>query len=199
MTVALVLGSMILFGTAPWAGYLGEVLPNQRGFMEAGGGLALLTTPSVFMGGRLLGLPIGIDYLLQAAVAIAVAVACILAFRNRSADLELKAALVMTGVFLTSPYCSSSDLTILAAAQIIVLARNAELDSLGRLAHGLAWALPVLMVPAGLAHVPIGPIALSLLFYCLLREALPLPRFRLRAASIPDRKDRIAETPPSAP
>jgi hypothetical protein len=198
-SVALVLGSVAMFGAAPWAGYLGEVLPSQRGFMEVGGGLALLTTPSVFMGGRWLGLPIAVDYGLQAVAAIVVAGACILAFRQRSTDLGLKAALVMTGAFLTSPYCSSSDMTIVAAAQIIVLARNAELDSVGRLAHALVWTLPVLMVPAGLAHIPIGPIALSLLFCCLLRDALPQHRLLFRPDAIAGRKDRTAANPPSAP
>jgi alpha-1,2-mannosyltransferase len=192
-TVVLVLGSLALWGTAPWIGYFGEVLPSQRGFMEVGGGLALLTTPSVFMAGRWLGLPIGVDYLLQVAVAIAVVIACSLVFRQRSTELGLKAAVVMTGTFLTSPYCSSSDMTIVAAAQIIALTREPALDPMARLAHGLAWALPLLLVPAGLAHVPIGPIALGLLFYCLLRECLGL------RSPIPDRKDRIAESPPSAP
>lgn len=185
LTVAFVVASLVLFGTAPWHAYLDIVVPNQRIFLESGSGLALLTTPSVFMGARLLGLPTAANYALQALATVVVASACITIFRRRAASVDVKAALVMVGAFLVTPYCSSSDMGIIAAAQILVLARAPRLNEMQRVTHGVVWLLPVLMVPASLAHLPIGPLALGALFFSFFRLA--------------SRTDRTAASPLSAP
>ena len=187
LTMMLALASLVLFGTAPWQAYLEVVMPNQRIFLESGSGLALLTTPSVFMGARLLGMPTTVNYALQAMAAVVVVAACVQVFRRRSASVELKAALVMVGAFLVTPYCSSSDMGLIAAAQILVLAHTTQLGERDRVLHGVVWALPVLMVPASLAHLPIGPLALGALFYGL---------FRMATA---ERTDQAAVSPASAP
>jgi len=169
VTLLLIAGSMMLFGTQPWFDYLRDVMPAQRGFLENGAGLAILTTPSFFIAGRLLGLPIAIDYGLQAVAGIAILIACVAAFR-RPANPVLRAALIMVGAFLATPYCSSSDLGIVAAAQILALSQRPQPTPGEYLLHGLVWALPLLMVVFSLAHIPIGPIVLSLFFYRLLKD-----------------------------
>jgi len=185
VTVILAVASLVAFGIAPWQAYLDVVVPNQRIFLESGNGLALLTTPSVFMGARLLGLPTAANYALQAAAAIIVALACIQAFRRRSASPELKAALVMIGAFLVTPYCSSSDMGIIAAAEILALSRASNLNEKQRLVYGLAWALPVLLVPASLAHLPLGPAVLAALFYDFYRAATRTGRIAASLSSAP--------------
>lgn len=169
VTLVLIAASLVLFGTAPWLAYLQEVLPAQRGFLENGARMAIMTTPSFFVGGRLLGLPTAVDYGLQALAAVVILIACVAAFR-RPANPALRAALVVVGAFLATPYCSSSDLGIVAAAQILALAQKPQPTPGEYLLHGLVWALPLLMVAFSLAHIPIGPIVLSLLFYRLQRD-----------------------------
>jgi hypothetical protein len=171
VTLALIAGSLILLGAAPWLAYLQEVLPAQRAFLENGERLAILTTPSFFVAGRLIGVPIAIDYGIQAMATGVILVACVVAFRRRTANPALQAALVMVGAFLATPYCSSSDLGIVAAAQILVFAQKPHLTPGEYLLHALVWALPLLLVAFSLAHLPIGPIVLSIFFYRLLKDA----------------------------
>lgn len=180
VTVALVLGSLWLFGTTAWSEYFSIALGVQRGFMEQGMGSAILTTPSVFIGGRLLGLPLAVDYVMQAIAAVIVVIACTLTFARRSVGLEVKAALVMIGAFLVTPYCSSSDLCVVSAAQLLLIGRGTRLSPVHWLLHGVVWAMPLLMIIFGLAHLPLGPVALSALLglelkriYFPSRPALP--------------------------
>ena len=168
VTVALVLASLALFGTEPWRIYLNAALPTQRAFLETGGGFALLTTPSVFMGGRMLGLPIALDYVLQGIAALLVVGASTWIFAHRSIEPAYKLPLVMVGAFLVTPYCAGYDLGIVAAAQLLVLQRSSDRYQM----HAVAWALPLLMIPLSIVHVPVGPIVLAILFGVLLRDAL---------------------------
>jgi hypothetical protein len=167
VTIALVLASLALFGVEPWRIYLNAALPTQRAFLETGGGFALLTTPSVFMGGRLLGLPIALDYVLQGIATLLVIGACTWIFSRRAIQPAQKLPLVMVGAFLATPYCAGYDLGIVAAAQLLALHRSPGRYQL----HAVAWVLPLLMIPLSIVHVPVGPIVLSVLFYVLWSNA----------------------------
>jgi hypothetical protein len=172
VTIATIGGSVLLFGISPWPAYLSGAVAVQRAFLETGGGPAILTSPSFFIAGRILGLPIGVAYALQAIASLCVIGACIRVFARRSGDGALKAALVMIGAFLVTPYSSSSDLCIVAAAQILAFARGAPRGSAALWVQGLVWLLPLVMLPLGVAHIPIAPFALGALFYLLMRDIL---------------------------
>jgi alpha-1,2-mannosyltransferase len=172
VTVGLVLISLLMFGTEPWRIYFETAMPSQRGFLENGGGFAILTMPSVFNAGRLLGLPTIINYVLQGIAALATIAACIWLFSRRSTDLSLKAPVAMVGIFLVTPYCSGYDLVIVAAAQILVLTRAGLVPPVQVQVHAAAWLLPLLMITLSLFHMPIGPLVLGILFWLLLRRAM---------------------------
>ena len=171
VTVGLVLASLLLFGTEPWRIYLETAMPSHRAFLENGGGFAILTMPSVFNAGRLLGLPTTINYVLQGAAAVVVIAACTWLFRGRSIAPDLKAPVVMVGTFLVTPYCNGYDLVIVAAAQILALTRAAEVPPFQYQVHAAAWLLPLLLITLSLFHVPVGPVVLAGLFWILLRQA----------------------------
>jgi alpha-1,2-mannosyltransferase len=175
VTVGLVLASLLLFGTEPWRIYFESAMPSHRRFLESGAGFAILTMPSVFNAGRLLGLPVTIDYVLQGAVALATIAACTFAYSRRSIAPEIKAPLAMVGTFLVTPYCSGYDLVIVAAAQILVLSRAAADSPMLYQVHAAAWLLPLLMIILSLFHVPIGPLVLGGLFWMLLRQVCAPP------------------------
>ena len=171
VTLGLILLSLVLFGLEPWRVYFETAMPSHRGFLENGGGFAVLTMPSVFNAGRLLGLPTTINYILQGIAALATVAACTRLFSRRSIDLELKVPVALVGVFLVTPYCSSYDLVIVAVAQILVLGREAPLSPGQYQLHAAAWMLPLLMITLSLFHVPIGPLVLAGLFWILMRRA----------------------------
>jgi hypothetical protein len=172
VTIALGLISLLLFGTEPWRIYFETAMPSQRGFLENGGGFAILTMPSVFNAGRLLGLPTTVNYVLQGAAAVATIAACIRLFSRRSLDPDLKVPVAMVGTFLVTPYCSGYDLVTVAAAQILVLGRASLITPVHYQLHAAAWLLPLLMITFSLFHVPIGPLILGALFWILMRRAM---------------------------
>lgn len=170
VTLGLGLLSLLLFGTEPWHVYFEIAMPSHRGFLENGGGFAILTMPSVFNAGRLLGLPTTINYILQGIAALATIAACTWAYSRRSIDPDLKAPLVMIGTFLVTPYCSGYDLVIVAAAQVLVLSRPGDRTPAQYQLHAAAWLLPLLMITLSLAHVPVGPLVMAGLFWFFLRR-----------------------------
>lgn len=171
VTLGLILLSLVLLGLEPWRVYFETAMPSHRGFLENGGGFAVLTMPSVFNAGRLLGLPTTINYILQGAAALATVVACTWLFSRRSIELKLKVPVAMVGVFLVTPYCSSYDLVIVAVAQILALGREAALPPGQYQLHAAGWVLPVVMITLSLFHVPIGPLVLAGLFWISMRRA----------------------------
>jgi hypothetical protein len=171
VAVGLVLASLLLFGTEPWRIYFENAMPSHRGFLENGGGFAILTMPSVFNASRLLGLPVTFSYVLQGAVALVIIAVCSWTYSRQTIDLGRKAPLAMVGTLLVTPYCSAYDLVIVAAAQILVLSRAGVLPAVQYQMHAAAWLLPLLMVTLSLFHVPIGPPVLAGLFWLLLRDA----------------------------
>lgn len=171
VTIGLVLASLLLFGTEPWRIYFEVAMPSHRAFLESGGGFAILTMPSVFNAGRLLGLPTAINYALQGAAAVATIAACTWLFSRRAIDPDMKIPVALVGIFLVTPYCSGYDLVSVAAAQILALTRGPGASAADCRLHAAAWALPVLMIAFSLIHVPIAPLVLAGLFWILMRRA----------------------------
>ena len=143
-----------LYGVDIWREYLEKVVPMQRYVQEEGGGTLLLQIPSAFHAGRLLGLPLRIGWIIQAAVSLA-ALAAVVWTYWRPRDPVLSAAMLVTAIFLFSPYSLNYDFVVFGW----VLALLRQRGGLSTREHALilvVWTLPVTMMIAGLAHVPLA-------------------------------------------
>ena len=165
--VALFAATCWLYGIDAWREYLDKVVPMQRYLQENGAGLLLLQIPSAFYAGRLVGLPIRIDWIIQAVVSAA-ALAAVVWTYWRPRDPVLSGALLLTATFLFSPYTLNYDFVVLAW----VLALLRQRPGLVQRDHAVilvVWSLPVTMMIAGMAHVPLGFLALAAFAAWLLR------------------------------
>ena len=158
-TVVLVGTTAWLYGPDVWTGYFAQVVPQQRFLQEYGDGLLLLQVPSAFFAGRLIGLPLGLAWAAQAAVAGVTAVAVVWTFWRRR-DPVLSMALLIVAIFLFSPYTLNYDLVILG--WVLALLRQREDNEL--IDHYLIvamWTLPATMILAGLIYLPLAVLLLA--------------------------------------
>jgi alpha-1,2-mannosyltransferase len=167
-TVTLVGATSLIYGVDIWWEYLAKVVPMQRYLQEHGSGLLLLQIPSAFYAGRLIGLPIRIDWILQGVVSLA-ALAAVVWTYWRPRDPVLSTALLVSAIFLFSPYTLNYDFVILAW----VLALLRQRPDMTPREHALilvVWTLPVTMMIVGLAHIPLGFLVLCVFAIWLLRR-----------------------------
>jgi hypothetical protein len=148
-----------IYGVDIWWEYLAKVVPMQRYQQENGAGLLLLQIPSAFYASRLVMLPIKLAWVIQGIVSLA-ALAAVVWTYWRPRDPVLSVALLVTAIFLFSPYTLNYDFVILAW----VLALLRQRPDMTAREHGLIlalWTLPVMMMIVGLAHIPLGFLMLS--------------------------------------
>ena len=153
-TVALVAATSWLYGADIWTAYLDNVVPQQHILQEHGSGMLMLQNSSAFYAGRLIGLPMGLTWALQAIVSAMALAAVIWTFRRRR-DPVLSMALLIAATFLVTPYSLNYDMVVLGWVLALLRQRegNAPLD------HYLiigVWTLPLTMMLAGLIHVPLA-------------------------------------------
>ena len=161
----IVVGTLALWGIDPWLLYLTQSAPVQRGLMETGTGPFTLMAPSAFMAGRLLALPLPIDYALQVAVSVTAIACAVWAFRQEAPQ-HWKAAVAMIAALLATPYSFTYDMCVVAVAQVL-LVQNAQrpLGVGARVIHAIVWLVPVTMIPFGIFRIPIAPVSLLALLY----------------------------------
>jgi hypothetical protein len=162
-----ILISLLSFGVEPWDRFFALSGPLQMQYLEEGTGTFTMMAPSSFMGGRMLGLPIPVDYMLQAVAAIAAIAGAVWAFRKK-VPLETKAAVAMVATLLAPPYVFTYDMCIVAAAQVLLGARVAGFGRGERLIHAGVWLLPIAMIPFAMISLPVAPVLLGLLYWTLL-------------------------------
>ena len=167
-TLFLFAASIALLGWNPWSLYFDVGLPMQQRLLETGTGPFMAMVPTFVMSARILDLPIWLGYGLQAIVAVIVLIVCCWAIRQK-APLERRIAVIMAGAVLAPPYCFNYDLTILVAAQVLAWPGYRALVVSERTVFALAWLLPVLMVAAGIAHLPVAPIIILAQFLVIVR------------------------------
>ena len=174
VTVLLAAGlAWLVFGAETWRAFLGNTGFTRHTVMESGA-VEFWKIQSVFAAVRLWGGPTGLAYLAQAAVGIAVAAAVLLLWRS-AADPRLKAAGVIVGAFLCTPYGFDYDFVALAPAGALLISYGRErgLAKVELAALGLAFAAPLLARPAGQwLMLPLGVLAVGLLFIVVLRRGL---------------------------
>jgi putative flippase GtrA len=153
-TAALVAATSWLYGADIWAAYLRNVVPVQHFLQEHGNGMLFLQIPSAFYAGRMIGLPVAVDWALQAITSAATLAAVVWTFARRR-DPVLSLSLLIAATFLFTPYALNYDMVVLGWVLALLRQRegNAPLD------HYLVvavWLLPMTMMLAGLIHVPIA-------------------------------------------
>jgi ABC-type multidrug transport system fused ATPase/permease subunit len=163
--ITLVLLSALIFGVDSWFLYLTKSGPYQAEIAQHWTGRFQFMSPTYFMSGRLLTLPLPVAWAIQITASILASAGALWAFRQPVPH-ALKAAIAMVAVFLVSPYALTYDLTIVSAA--ILLAFSVFAPKWWEYAAFLVvWLLPAFTLPA---DMPIGPLLISILFLVLLRR-----------------------------
>jgi hypothetical protein len=155
---ALVAVTAMLFGWNVWLEFWQKVLPQQQWLTAHGGGLLFAMVSSVFYGGRLLNLPEGAAWTLQAIVT-ALALAAVVWTYWRRRDPVLSLALFLTATFLVTPYILNYDMVVLGFAVALLRERHDNIKA----DHWLSitvWTLPVTMMIAAVGWIPLAPIVL---------------------------------------
>jgi len=155
---AMVEATTLLYGWDIWIAYWREVVPQQMWLTETSDGLLFALVGSVFYGVRMVGLPNGFAWAVQYAVA-AVAVAAVAWAYWQRRDPALSLALLVSAVFLVTPYILTYDMVMLGFVAALLRDRsdNTMYD------HGLliaVWSLPVTMMLSAVIACPLAPIAL---------------------------------------
>ncbi|KAB2920463.1 MAG: DUF2029 domain-containing protein [Hyphomicrobiaceae bacterium] len=160
MTAAvLVAATGCLYGVDIWSAYLNQVVPQQRYLQENGKGVLFLVIPSFFYAARLVGLPPDAAWAIQALASIA-GLAIVAWTYVRRRDPVLSVAVLVTAVFLVSPYTLNYDMVVLGWVLALLRQRedNEPIDHYLLIA---VWTLPATMMLAGLLHIPLAIIVLS--------------------------------------
>lgn len=182
-TLAMVGATAWLWGVETWIGYVQKVLPMQHHLQEHGIGLLLISIPSPFYAVRLLQLPLGLAWSVQALVS-AVTVAAVIWTFWRPRDPVLSQALLVTAIFLVSPYTMTYDMIVLGWA-IALLRQHADPEPVDHYLMMAVWTLPVTMMLAGLMHIPLAMIVLPLFGARLLLRLAQAPDTVVAGARAP--------------
>jgi alpha-1,2-mannosyltransferase len=157
-TAALLGASVLLYGPEIWLAYFEKVVPMQRWVQENGTGLLLITIPSFFYGFRLMGLPNSLGWGVQALGSVLTLAAVIWTFW-RPRDPVLSKAFLVVAIFLFSPYTMNYDMVVFGWV-IVMLRQHASLEPIDHYLMIAVWALAVLMMVVGLAHIPLAMLVL---------------------------------------
>jgi hypothetical protein len=161
--------TLALWGLAPWQAFLAALPQTEAVVLEAHHFEKL---QSAFACARLWGAPVWLAYAVQALVAAATLAAVVWAWRSDAA-LALKAALLLTGAMLATPYVVDYDFILLGMAVAFFAAHG--------FAHGFmawektvlaaAWLVPLLARTAAReAFLPLGLMVLLAVFGVVLRR-----------------------------
>lgn len=175
--LALAAASLAAFGWGPWAAFLHHLPVTQA--MADQGAVPWGTMPSPYVFALSLGGPLGVARMLQAVVALFAAGCVWRVWRNPAAAFEAKAATLVAGSLLVSPYLFYYDLTwaALAVAWLALLGLKYGFYRFEREILLFAWLAPALMQPVhALTGLQPGFPAVLLLLLLAMRRAAAAPR-----------------------
>jgi hypothetical protein len=112
----------------------------------------------VFYAGRLLHLPLAVDWALQSLVS-ALAFAAVVWTYWRRRDPALSLSLLITATFLFTPYILNYDMVVFGFV-VALLRAHADNTPADHWLLIAVWTLPVAMMMAGAAFIPLAPIVL---------------------------------------
>ncbi len=177
VTAALLIGtSLVVHGVATWQQFVAVVVPFQLHLVstEAFSGTRMLyqlMMPSITPALRLLGAGDILTHAVQLTASLAIAGATLWALRRGRLDLPARALLLASGGLLVTPYSFNYDLTFLTAALMLVWFTRPATSIYRTLLIAMAYLLPLLTYFFNLAHTPLSPLILLLVFCDILREA----------------------------
>jgi hypothetical protein len=175
-TVALLgLASLLAFGSDSFAIFVRHLPISQA--MADEGAVPWGTMPSPYVFALSLGAPVGVARVLQGAAALSAAAGVWRVWRKPDA-FEAKAAILVAGSLLVSPYLFYYDLTwaALAIAWLALLGLRTGFRRGEREILVFAWLAPLLMPPLyALISLPLGFPAVLLLFVVALRRGMGRP------------------------
>ena len=154
----LVAVTAVVFGPDVWLAFWHKVVPQQQWLTAHGEGLLMVMVASVFYGARLVHLPEGFAWAMQGVVAALAVGAVVWAFWKRR-DRALALSLLITATFLVTPYILNYDMVVLGFAVALLRERtdNTMADHWLLIA---VWTLPVAMMLAAAAFIPLAPMVL---------------------------------------
>jgi alpha-1,2-mannosyltransferase len=167
--ITMAVATLIAFGTTPWEGFFAGTSFTRKIILEQGG-LSYDKMQSMFAATRLLGGPVFLAYVVQAATAGAVVAAVVWLWRT-GCDERLKAAALLVASLLASPYVLDYDMVVLAPALALALAYGLEkgFGPYEKSALAIVWIMPLFARPlAGAIALPIGAPTMLLFFGGLL-------------------------------
>jgi len=156
--VGLVAATAGLFGWDVWIEFWEKVVPQQEWLTTHAGGLLFAMVSSVFYGGRLMHIPEGVDWMLQGMVAVLALAAVVWSYWKRR-DPALSLGLFVTASFLVTPYILNYDMVIFGFV-VALLRERADNTTADHWLLIAVWTLPVTMMIAVVAWVPLAPIVL---------------------------------------
>ncbi|MGH6673756.1 MAG: glycosyltransferase family 87 protein [Xanthobacteraceae bacterium] len=167
-TAVLVAATSMIYGWNIWVEFWDKVIPQQQWLTVHGKGMLFTLVSSVFYGGRLMFLPLKVDWALQG-VASAFAFGAIVWTYWKRRDPALSLALLVTATFLFTPYILNYDMVMFGFVVACLRDRpdNTKLD------HQLLvamWSLPVSMMLSALVFFPLAPVVLIAFAVRLLRR-----------------------------
>jgi alpha-1,2-mannosyltransferase len=157
--IALVAVTALIWGPDIWTAYLAKVLPQQHRLQEHQHGLLFRMIPSIFYGARVMGLPVGVAWAMQAIVS-AVGLAAVIWTYWRRRDPGLSVALLITAIFIISPYSLSYDLVVLGWV-VALLRQREDMQPADHYLLMAVWAMPAAMLLNTELKIPTAAIVLS--------------------------------------
>ena len=158
--ITLVAATALIYGVDIWIAYLVKIVPQQYYLQEHQSGLLFRMVPSIFYGARVMGLPLGLAWVLQAILSTVGLAAVIWTFWRRR-DPVLSTALLITAIFLISPYSLSYDMVVLGWVVALVRQRE-DTEPADHYLLMAVWALPAAMLLNSELRIPIAALVLSM-------------------------------------
>lgn len=161
---ALALLSVLAFGYAPWQAFFAN-LSHPLANLEAGK-IPMTHMASVFSALWITGLPPLYCYAVQALVAVSATLLLVLVWRKNTAAFEVKAALLVLAMLLTTPHLFNYDLPLLGLPLVWLWAHGEKTGWLTgeRPLLLLVWLAPLLLTPneesSTINLLPLAPLAL---------------------------------------
>ena len=171
-TAFLALAALIGFGPEPWLAFAHSVAAVQQGF--DGGLVSWIKIPTLYGGGRLLGLDRDSAYLIQFVVAAGVAITVGVIW-SRQVPITLRASVLAIATLLVLPRLLVYDLALLALPLTLLTVDGIKRGwrSYERPLLVLAWLTPLLGLVVALATgIHVTPLILIALLLIAVRRSL---------------------------
>lgn len=175
MTAGLHVLSVALYGVEPWVIYFNKIVPFQTMLFDASpidDGFKMNSTfVTLFAAVRNLGGSLALSYGLSALAAVAGIAGTIYACRKNIPS-DLRDAVIVSALFLSTPYAHVYDFPILMGAVVsYLMTQKASTITIPQIA--LFWGLCILpfhAYPMNRAHQPISPLLFMGFFYICMAE-----------------------------